>query len=61
MNLVSHIKRRAGIEALENRELGRIVGPKRNEVIVGLRKLQHEEVHNLYYLINVIYDEIKEN
>jgi hypothetical protein len=34
--LVSLIKRTAEIEVLEKRELGRIVGTKRNEVIVGL-------------------------
>lgn len=28
---------------------------------MGLRKLQHEELHNLYYLITVISDEIKED
>jgi hypothetical protein len=33
---------------LENRVLRRIFGPKRDEVTGGWRKLQNEELHNLY-------------
>jgi hypothetical protein len=32
----------------ENRVLKRIFGPKRDEVTGGWRKLQNEELHNLY-------------
>jgi hypothetical protein len=32
----------------ENRVLGRIFGPKRDEVTGGWRKLHNEELHNLY-------------
>jgi hypothetical protein len=33
---------------LEKRVLRRIFGPKRNEVTGGWRKLNNEELHNLY-------------
>jgi hypothetical protein len=33
---------------LENRALRRILGPKRDEVTGGWRKLYNKEVHNLY-------------
>jgi hypothetical protein len=32
----------------ENRVLRKICGPKRDELIVGRRKLHNEELHNLY-------------
>jgi hypothetical protein len=32
----------------ENRVLGKIFAPKRNEVTGGWRKLHNEELHNLY-------------
>jgi hypothetical protein len=38
----------------ENRELRRIFGPKRDEVIGGRGKLQNEELHNLYCSSNII-------
>jgi hypothetical protein len=38
----------------ENRALRRIFGPKRNEVIGGWRKLNNEELHNLYSSPNII-------
>jgi hypothetical protein len=38
----------------ENRVLRRIFGPKRNEVIGGLRKLHDEELHNLYCSPSII-------
>jgi hypothetical protein len=38
----------------ENRLLRRIFGPKRDEVIGGWRKLQNEELHNLYSQPNTI-------
>jgi hypothetical protein len=34
--------------------LRKICGAKRDEVIGGSRKLYSEELHNLYYLLNII-------
>jgi hypothetical protein len=39
---------------LENRVLRRILGPKRDEVTGDWRKLQNEELHNLYSSPNII-------
>jgi hypothetical protein len=36
------------LRVFENRVLRRIVGPKRDEVTGGCRKLHNEELHNLY-------------
>jgi hypothetical protein len=36
------------LRVFENRVLGRVFGPKRDEVTGGLRKLHNEEHHNLY-------------
>jgi hypothetical protein len=36
------------LRVFENRVLRRIFGPKRDEVIVGWRKLNNERLHNLY-------------
>jgi hypothetical protein len=52
--LVSHIKRRAQMRALENRVLKRIFGPKRDEVTGGWRRLYNEELHNLYSSPNMM-------
>jgi hypothetical protein len=38
----------------ENRVLGRIFGPKRDEVTDGWRKLHNEELHNLHSSISKI-------
>jgi hypothetical protein len=38
----------------ENRILRSIFGPKRDEVTGGLRKVQNEELHNLYSSPNII-------
>jgi hypothetical protein len=38
----------------ENRELKRIFGQKRDEVIGGLRMLHKEELHNLYCSPSII-------
>jgi hypothetical protein len=38
----------------ENRVLGRIFLPKRDEVIGGWRKLHNEEHHNFYYSPGII-------
>jgi hypothetical protein len=37
-----------------NRVLSKILGPKRDEVIGGWRKLHNEELHNLYCLPSII-------
>jgi hypothetical protein len=36
------------MRVFENRVLRRILGPKRDEMVVGWRKLHDEECHNLY-------------
>jgi len=38
----------------ENRVLKRILGPKREEIAEGWRKLHNEELHKLYASSNVI-------
>jgi hypothetical protein len=38
----------------ENRVLGRVFGPKRDEVTGGWRKVHDEELHGLYCLPNII-------
>jgi hypothetical protein len=47
------------LRVFENRVLRRIIGPKREEVIRGWRKLHNEELHNLYALSNIIIRVIK--
>jgi hypothetical protein len=42
------------LRVFENRSLRRIVGPKRDEVTGGWRKLHNEELHNLYSKSNII-------
>jgi hypothetical protein len=36
------------------RVLGRIFGPKREEVAGGWRRMHNEELHNLYASLNII-------
>jgi hypothetical protein len=38
----------------ENRVLRRVLGPKREEVVGGWRRLHNEEIHNLYASPNII-------
>jgi hypothetical protein len=38
----------------ENRDLWRIFGPKREEVMGGWRRLHNEELHNLYASRDII-------
>jgi hypothetical protein len=38
----------------ENRVLRRTFGLKRNEMMRGWKKLHNEELHNLYFLPNII-------
>jgi hypothetical protein len=42
------------LRVFENKVLRRIVEPKRDEVTGGWRKLNSEELHNLYSLPNII-------
>jgi hypothetical protein len=51
--LVSDIKGGTKTEVFEKRVL-RIFGTKRDQVIRGWRKLQNEELHNLYALPSII-------
>jgi hypothetical protein len=41
------------LRVFEDRVLGRLFGPKRDEVIVGWRKLNNEVLQNLYTLLQV--------
>jgi hypothetical protein len=43
-----------GPRVFGNRALGRIFGPKRDEVVGGWRKLHNEELHNLYCSPSII-------
>jgi hypothetical protein len=52
--LVSDIKGGTQTEVFENRMLRRILGPKRDEVTGGLRKLHNEELHSLYSSQSII-------
>jgi hypothetical protein len=42
------------LRVFENRALRRILGPKRDEVMEGSRKLHNEELHILYSLLSII-------
>jgi hypothetical protein len=42
------------LRVFENRGLRRIIGPKRDEIIGGWRKLHNEELHNLYFSSYII-------
>jgi hypothetical protein len=46
--LVSDFRKKNRLRVFENRMLGRIYGPKRDEVTGGRRKLHNEELRNLY-------------
>jgi hypothetical protein len=42
------------LRAFENRVLRRIIGPKRDEVTGGWRKLHNEELHDLYSSSSIV-------
>jgi hypothetical protein len=42
------------LRVFQSRVLGRIFGPKRDEVTGGWRKLHNEDLHNLYSSPNII-------
>jgi hypothetical protein len=42
------------LRVFENSVLRKICGPKREEVVKGLRRLHNEELHNLYASPNII-------
>jgi hypothetical protein len=48
------LKRECRLWAFESRVLTKLLGPKRNEVTGGLRKLHNEELHNLYSSPSII-------
>jgi hypothetical protein len=48
------LRREHRLRVLENRVLGRIFGPKSDEVIGGWRKLHNEELHNFYCSPSII-------
>jgi hypothetical protein len=48
------LKKEHRLRVFENRVLRRIFGPKRDEMLGGWRKLQNEELYNLYYLRSII-------
>jgi hypothetical protein len=47
-NLVLAIKAETKTEVFEDRVLGRISGPRRNELTGGRRKLHNDVLHKLY-------------
>jgi hypothetical protein len=46
MSLYGSVKRRPLFEVFENRNLRRIFGSKRDEMIRGLKKFYYEELHD---------------
>jgi hypothetical protein len=53
-NLVSNIREQYGLRVFQNRVLRRIFEPKGDEIIEGWRKLNNEELHNMYFSPNII-------
>jgi hypothetical protein len=52
--LVAHIQGGTKLRVFENRVLGRIFGPKRDEVTGEWRNLHHEELDDLYSSLNIV-------
>jgi hypothetical protein len=44
------------LRVFENRELRRIIGPTREEVVGGWRRLNNEELHNLKVPLSIHHD-----
>ena len=44
-----------GLRVIENRVLRRIIGPKRDKVTGEWRKLNNEELNDLYSLLNIVW------
>jgi hypothetical protein len=55
------LKKEPRLRVFKNRVLRGIIGPKRDKVTGGWRKLHNEELHNLYSSPNVIRMIIKED
>jgi hypothetical protein len=51
---VPNLREEHNLRVFENRVLRRIFGPKRDDVINGWRKLNNDELHNLYSSPNII-------
>jgi hypothetical protein len=50
----STLREKYRLVVFENRVLKRISGPKRDEILVGWRKLHNEKLHNLCSSPNII-------
>jgi hypothetical protein len=48
------LRERRGLTLIKNRVLRRIIGPRRDEVIVEWRKLHNEELNDLYSSTNIV-------
>jgi hypothetical protein len=52
--LYTHLREEQRLRVFEKRVLRRILGPKRDEMTGGWRKLHNEELHNLHSLPSII-------
>jgi hypothetical protein len=43
------------VKVLENRVMWRIFGPKKDEVTGGWRIFHNQELHHLYFSVNIIH------
>jgi len=49
------MNRRTQLRVFENRLLSKIFQPKREEVIKDGRKLHNKKLHDLFFLLNIIW------